>query len=118
MYDLAVEGAENFIANGILAHNSGYPDCRLEFLTAFTDAANLATKVGTTDGRHLHIHAPLIAYSKADIVRRGTELGVPFALTWSCYEGGVVACGTCDSCLLRLKGFAEAGMKDPIPYAE
>lgn len=95
---------------------SGYPDCRFEFLEAFTAAANLATKAGTEDGRTLAIHAPLIAMTKADIVRRGLELDAPYALTWSCYEGGSHACGTCDSCLLRLKGFTEAGATDPIAY--
>jgi 7-cyano-7-deazaguanine synthase len=95
---------------------SGYPDCRLEFLEAFQTAANLATKAGTEDGRALRCHAPLIQMTKADIVREGTRLGVPWALTWSCYEGGEKACGQCDSCLLRLKGFAEAGFSDPLPY--
>jgi 7-cyano-7-deazaguanine synthase len=97
--------------------NSGYPDCRQEFLDSFVLTANLATKAGAQEGRRLQIHAPLIALTKGGIVRRGLELGVPFALTWSCYEGGDVACGTCDSCLLRLKGFAEAGVPDPIAYA-
>jgi queuosine biosynthesis protein QueC len=115
-YDLSVEGAENFLANGILAHNSGYPDCRPEFLDAFQAAARVATKAGTEDGRTMRYHAPLIQMSKADIVREGTRLGVPWALTWSCYEGRNKACGQCDSCLLRLKGFAEAGLSDPLPY--
>lgn len=84
MYDLSVEGAENFIANGILAHNSGYPDCRPEFLDAFARTANLATKAGTQDGRTLRFHAPLITLSKAQIVREGTRLGVPWALTCMC----------------------------------
>jgi 7-cyano-7-deazaguanine synthase in queuosine biosynthesis len=117
MYDLAVEGTENFVANGILAHNSGYPDCRPEFLNAFAEAARLATKAGTEDQRTLRFHAPLITLSKADIVRDGTRLGVPWELTWSCYAGGEQACGRCDSCQLRLKGFAEAGLSDPLPYA-
>jgi 7-cyano-7-deazaguanine synthase len=117
-YDLSVEGAENFLANGILAHNSGYPDCRPEFLDAFQRTANLATKAGTEDGRTLQYHAPLIAMGKAEIVREGTRLGVPWELTWSCYEGDEVACGTCDSCLLRLKGFADAGLSDPLPYRQ
>jgi 7-cyano-7-deazaguanine synthase in queuosine biosynthesis len=116
MYDLSVEGAENFITNGMLAHNSGYPDCRPEFLEAFARTANLATKAGTEDGRVLRFHAPLIAMSKAEIVREGMRLAVPWALTWSCYAGGEAACGRCDSCLLRLKGFAEAGIVDPLPY--
>jgi 7-cyano-7-deazaguanine synthase in queuosine biosynthesis len=117
MYDLAVEGAENFVANGILAHNSGYPDCRQEFLDAFAGAARLATKAGTEERRTLRFHAPLIALSKADIVREGTRLGVPWELTWSCYAGEEQACGRCDSCQLRLRGFAEAGLSDPLPYA-
>jgi 7-cyano-7-deazaguanine synthase len=116
MYDLSVEGAENFVANGILAHNSGYPDCRPEFLDAFAEAARLATKAGTEDRRTLRFHAPLIALSKADIVREGTRLGLPWELTWSCYAGGEQACGRCDSCQLRLKGFAEATLSDPLPY--
>ncbi len=95
---------------------SGYPDCRPEFLEAFQTTANLATKAGTEDGRSLRYHAPLIQMTKADIVREGTRLGVPWELTWSCYEGGEKACGQCDSCLLRLKGFAEASLSDPLPY--
>jgi 7-cyano-7-deazaguanine synthase len=98
MYDLSVGGVENFVANGILAHNSGYPNCRPEFLNAFAEAARLATKVGTEDGRTMRFHAPLIALSKAEIVREGTRLGVPWELTWSCYAGGEQACGRCDSC--------------------
>jgi 7-cyano-7-deazaguanine synthase len=96
---------------------SGYPDCRPEFLEAFARTANLATKAGTEDGRTLRFHAPLIEMTKADIVREGTRLGVPWELTWSCYLGGEKACGKCDSCQLRLKGFAEAGLSDPLPYA-
>jgi 7-cyano-7-deazaguanine synthase len=98
---------------------SGYPDCRPEFIAAFEKLANLATKAGT-EGAHFHIHAPLISMSKADIIRKGTELGVDFSLTHSCYdptpEG--LACGQCDSCQLRLKGFHEAGLEDPIRYAQ
>ncbi|MGH2502115.1 MAG: 7-cyano-7-deazaguanine synthase QueC [Ktedonobacterales bacterium] len=97
---------------------SGYPDCRPEFLEAFERTANLATKAGTEDGRTLRYHAPLIRMGKAEIVREGTRLGVPWELTWSCYEGGEMACGTCDSCLLRLKRFAEAGLSDPLPYRQ
>ncbi len=95
---------------------SGYPDCRPEYLEAYERMANLATKATTQDGRRFHIHAPLLYMNKADIIRRGVELGVPYELTWSCYEGGELACGTCDSCLLRLNGFAEAGLQDPIGY--
>ena len=112
-----VVGADDVFLGINALDYSGYPDCRPEFLDAFQATANLATKAGTEDGRTLRYHAPLIQMTKADIVREGTRLGVPWALTWSCYEGGERACGTCDSCLLRLKGFAEAGMTDPLPYA-
>ena len=95
---------------------SGYPDCRPEYLDAYERMANLATKATTQDGRRFHLHAPLLYMNKADIIRKGIELDVPYELTWSCYEGGDLACGTCDSCLLRLNGFAEAGCKDPIGY--
>ena len=119
MYDLSVEGAENFIANGILAHNSGYPDCRPEYIEAFERMANLATRAGVEGRSRLTIHTPLIRLTKAQIVRRGAELGVDFGLTWSCYEPQPDgrACGLCDSCLLRQKGFAEAGLRDPVPAA-
>ena len=95
---------------------SGYPDCRPEYLEAYERMANLATKATTQDGRVFHIHAPLLRMNKAEIIHKGIELGVPYELTWSCYEGGEPACGTCDSCLLRLNGFAEAGLQDPIGY--
>jgi 7-cyano-7-deazaguanine synthase len=98
---------------------SGYPDCRPEFIEAFEDLANLATKAGLESMR-FQIHTPLIKLSKAEIIRKAVELGVDLSLTHSCYdptpEG--LACGGCDSCLLRLKGFREAGIKDPIRYAE
>lgn len=112
-----VIGADDVFLGITAIDYSGYPDCRPEFLDAFARAANLATKAGTEDARTLRFHAPLVALSKADIVREGTRLGVPWALTWSCYLGGDKACGHCDSCQLRLKGFAEAGMTDPLPYA-
>jgi 7-cyano-7-deazaguanine synthase len=96
---------------------SGYPDCRPEFIEAFETLANLGTKAGV-EGRHFQIHTPLIKLSKAEIIRKAAELGVHLSLTHSCYdptpEG--LACGECDSCVLRLKGFREAGMKDPIRY--
>jgi 7-cyano-7-deazaguanine synthase len=95
---------------------SGYPDCRPEFYKAFQEVARLGTKRGV-EGDIIEIRTPLIAMTKADIVRKGQELGVPWKLTWSCYQGGDKACGVCDSCQLRLKGFREAGVKDPIPYA-
>ena len=112
-----VTGANDIFLGINAIDYSGYPDCRPEYLAAYERVANLATKASTQDGRRFRLHAPLITMSKADIVRKGLELGVPFELTWSCYEGGEAACGTCDSCLLRLNGFAEAGLSDPIPYA-
>jgi 7-cyano-7-deazaguanine synthase len=97
---------------------SGYPDCRPEFIQAFQQLANLATKAGV-EGTAYQIHAPLIKLSKAEIIRRGIQLGVDYRLTHSCYDPSPVglACGRCDSCLLRLKGFAAVGLKDPLPYA-
>jgi 7-cyano-7-deazaguanine synthase len=98
---------------------SGYPDCRPEYIEAFERMANLATKAGVEGTSRLRIHTPLIRLTKGQIVRRGVELGVDFALTWSCYEPEPDgrACGLCDSCLLRRKGFAEAGLSDPVPAA-
>ncbi|MFY9609100.1 MAG: 7-cyano-7-deazaguanine synthase QueC [Blastocatellia bacterium] len=98
---------------------SGYPDCRPEYIEAFERLANLATKAGVEGQMLLKIHTPLIAMTKADIIRTGLELGVDYSLTHSCYDPGVagLACGRCDSCLLRLKGFAEAGARDPLRYA-
>lgn len=96
---------------------SGYPDCRRKFIEAFETVANLGTKAGL-EGRRFQIHTPLIKLSKAEIIRKAVELGVDLSLTHSCYDPSSkgLACGECDSCLLRLKGFREAGMKDPIPY--
>jgi len=97
---------------------SGYPDCRPQFIAAFETLANLGTKAGV-QGAHFRIHAPLIKFSKAEIIRKAIELDVDFSLTHSCYDPSPdgVACGECDSCLLRLKGFCEAGVEDPIRYA-
>jgi 7-cyano-7-deazaguanine synthase len=94
---------------------SGYPDCRPEYVAAFEGMANLATKAGVEDGQRLRIHAPLIQMSKAEIIRRGLSLGVDYGLTSSCYDPTAegVACGHCDSCVLRQRGFAELGMSDP-----
>jgi len=92
---------------------SGYPDCRPEFVRSFEQTAALATKAGV-GGRPVRIETPLVRMTKADIVREGVRLGVPFELTWSCYKGGDAPCGVCDSCLLRRKGFAEAGVRDPL----
>ncbi len=94
---------------------SGYPDCRPEYIEAFQRMADLATKRGV-EGRPIKIKAPLLYLSKAEIVKKGYELGVPFEKTWSCYREGEKACGKCDSCRLRLKAFKEAGLEDPIEY--
>ena len=97
---------------------SGYPDCRPEYIQAYERLANLATRAGVEGKSAFKIHAPLISMSKSDIIRRGVALGVDYALTHSCYdptpEG--LSCGQCDSCRLRLKGFSEAGLSDPIKY--
>jgi 7-cyano-7-deazaguanine synthase len=111
-----LESQDIFVGVNALDY-SGYPDCRPEYIEAFERMANLATKAGVEGRSRLRIHAPLIHLSKAQIIRRGIELGVDFALTWSCYEPQPDgrACGLCDSCLLRHKGFAEAGLRDPVP---
>ena len=97
---------------------SGYPDCRPEFIALFETLANIGTKAGV-EGARFRIHAPLLALSKAAIIRKARELDVDLALTHSCYDPSpeALACGLCDSCQLRLKGFREAGLTDPIPYA-
>ena len=97
---------------------SGYPDCRPEFIKAFEILANLATKAGVEGKQSLKIHTPLIQLSKAEIIQKGLELGVDYAMTHSCYDPaeGEISCGVCDSCQLRLKGFQEAGVEDPIGY--
>ena len=94
---------------------SGYPDCRPEYIKAFEEVARLGTKRGV-EGKPIRILAPLVNLTKAEIIKKGMELGVPYHLTWSCYRGGEKACGRCDSCLLRLKGFMEAGYTDPLEY--
>ncbi len=113
-----VLGARDIFIGVNAVDYSGYPDCRPEFLDAFERVANLGTKAGV-EGERFSVHAPLVHLSKAQIVRRGAELGVPFALTHSCYDpaAGGLACGRCDSCLLRRKGFVDAGVADPTPYA-
>ncbi len=92
---------------------SGYPDCRPEFYQAYQAALNAGTKTGAAH-QPIKIETPLIKKTKAQIIRLGTRLGVPYGLSWSCYSGGKVPCGTCDSCILRAKGFKEAGLKDPL----
>lgn len=97
---------------------SGYPDCRPEYIEAYQRMANLATREGVEGRQRLTIHTPLIDLSKGQIVRRGLELGVDYGLTCTCYDPSPAgeACGSCDACLLRLKGFAENGIEDPAPY--
>jgi 7-cyano-7-deazaguanine synthase len=97
---------------------SGYPDCRPEYLAAFERMANLATRAGVESGAKLTIHAPLISLSKRDIIAQGRMLGIDYSLTSSCYDPGSdgSACGRCEACLLRLKGFEEAGISDPVAY--
>jgi 7-cyano-7-deazaguanine synthase len=99
---------------------SGYPDCRPEYIEAYERMANLATKAGVEGQTRFKIHTPLIAMTKAEIIRRGLALGVDYSLTHSCYDPTPqgLACGQCDSCLLRQKGFSEAGVRDPLPYAD
>jgi 7-cyano-7-deazaguanine synthase len=113
-----VVGASDLFIGVNAVDYSGYPDCRPEFIAAFEALANLATKA-SVEGTRFHIHAPLSNLTKADIIRAGVKLGVDYGLTHSCYDpaadGG--ACGHCDSCLLRKKGFEEAGVADPTRYA-
>ncbi|MEY2499979.1 MAG: 7-cyano-7-deazaguanine synthase [Verrucomicrobiota bacterium] len=113
-----VLGAADIFIGANAIDYSGYPDCRPEFISAFEHLAGVATKAGV-EGTRFRIHAPLISMSKADIIRKGTELGVDFSLTHSCYDPGVdgLACGECDSCRLRLAGFRDAGFSDPIRYS-
>jgi 7-cyano-7-deazaguanine synthase len=112
-----VLGAQDIFCGVNAVDYSGYPDCRPEFIDAFERLANLATKAGV-EGAKLRVHAPLIRLSKADIVRRGIELGVDFAATVSCYQADDEgrACGHCDACRLRALGFADAGVADPTRY--
>ncbi|HUL02244.1 MAG TPA: 7-cyano-7-deazaguanine synthase QueC [Gemmatimonadales bacterium] len=113
-----VLGASDIFVGVNALDYSGYPDCRPEYLAAFQTLADLATKTGVEGRQHLQIHAPLITMSKAQIIRTGLALGVDYALTSSCYDPSArgEACGRCDACVLRLKGFAEAGAHDPIAY--
>ncbi len=113
----AVGAADLFIGVNAVDY-SGYPDCRPEFIKAFERTANLATKAGVEGTLHFAVHAPLIRLSKAEIICRGTELEVDYALTHTCYDPSSegVSCGRCDACQLRRKGFADAGLVDPIFY--
>lgn len=114
-----VLGAQDIFVGVNAIDYSGYPDCRPEFVAAFEELANLATKAAVEGKARYRIHAPLISMSKAQIIRRGTALGVPYALTHSCYDPDPEgrACGRCDSCRLRRQGFADASVPDPTRYA-
>ncbi len=116
-YAEAIGAGDIYIGANVLDY-SGYPDCRPEYLEAFERMAALATKAGV-EGQPIRIHAPLIRMTKAEIIKKGMELGVDYGLTRSCYDPDPEgrACGRCDSCLLRKKGFAEAGVPDPTAYA-
>jgi 7-cyano-7-deazaguanine synthase len=113
-----VEADQLFIGANAVDY-SGYPDCRPAFLAAFEQLAHVATVAGTEHGVRFRVRAPLLELTKAEIIRRGLELGVDYELTWSCYDPSPDgrACGRCDSCILRRRGFAEAGEEDPIAYA-
>jgi 7-cyano-7-deazaguanine synthase len=114
-----VTGAEDMFIGVNAVDYSGYPDCRPEFIQAFETVARLATKAGVESNEGLKVHIPLISLTKAEIIQRGVELDVPYHLTHSCYDPvGELSCGCCDSCLLRLKGFEEAGLEDPIRYVD
>ncbi len=109
------EGGEAIFIGANSIDYSGYPDCRPEFFQAFEEVLRVGTKSGV-EGHPIRIEAPILRKTKAEIVRLGTDLKAPLHLTWSCYRGGSKACGHCDSCLLRLKGFRDNGLRDPIPY--
>jgi 7-cyano-7-deazaguanine synthase len=111
-----LESSDIFIGVNAIDY-SGYPDCRPEYIRAYETMANLATKAGVEGRTHIRIHSPLASLSKPEIIRLGTDLGVDFSLTHSCYDPSAEgACGACDSCLLRLRGFEQAGFRDPIRY--
>ncbi len=113
-----LESFDIFIGVNALDY-SGYPDCRPEYIESFERTANLATKAGVS-GKNFHIHTPLINMTKAEIIKSGTKLGVDYGLTFSCYDpqGTGAPCGHCDACILRLKGFKEAGIPDPLNYPD
>jgi len=112
-----VVGSNDIFIGANTVDYSGYPDCRTEYLKTFENLANLGTKAGIK-GKKIKIHAPLLRMSKAEIIKKGIELGINYSITWSCYNPRTddKACGKCDSCKFRLKGFLEAGYKDPVKY--
>lgn len=107
-----VLGASAIYIGAVAEDSSGYPDCRPEFYAAFQETINTGTKPDT----RIEIRTPIIELTKAEIVKKGIELNAPLHLTWSCYRSETLACGTCDSCALRLRGFEQAGLNDPIKY--
>ena len=107
-----VIGASKIFVGAVEEDSSGYPDCRKEFYEAY----NRVIEVGTRPETHIEVVVPVIGMKKFEIVQKGYELGAPFDLTWSCYQNEDVACGVCDSCAFRLRGFQKAGIEDPIPY--
>lgn len=109
-----VIGATSIYIGAVAEDSSGYPDCRPEFYAAFQQTINTGTKPDT----HIEIRTPIIHLTKADIVKKGIDLNAPLHLTWSCYQNENLACGTCDSCALRLRGFEQAGISDPIKYGD
>ena len=113
-----VLGAEDIFIGVNAIDYSGYPDCRMEYINAFEKMAGLATKAGVEGGMHFRIHTPLISLSKAEIIKKGIDLGVDYALSHSCYDPlpDGRACGECESCQIRRKGFKEAGIEDPTQY--
>jgi len=113
-----VAGADVILAGMNSLDYSGYPDCRPAYLDAFNQLVSLGSKACVEDGRQIVVRAPLLYWDKVRIVQEGMRLGVPYEQTWSCYRGEELACGVCDSCQLRLKGFREAGFHDPLPYRE
>ena len=109
-------GAQDIFIGVSEVDYSGYVDCREEFINAMENAINHGTVCAVEQGRKIKIHAPFLNMTKAEEIKLGMELGVDYSLTWSCYKGEAFACGTCDSCMLRLKAFEEAGYKDPVEY--
>jgi 7-cyano-7-deazaguanine synthase len=107
-----VIGAKRIFIGAVHEDSSGYPDCRPEYYAAFNEVARLGTTAGD-----IRIETPVIHMTKEEIIRTGADLNAPFELTWSCYQGDEIACGRCDSCALRLRGFRRAGLEDPILYA-
>lgn len=113
-----VVGADRIYIGVNALDYSGYPDCRPEFIELFQQLADYSTKVAVQDKRRIVVETPLLNLGKKEVVQLGIKLNAPLQYTTSCYKGGEVACGICDSCLLRLKGFSEAGVADPIPYQQ